>query len=46
MEQIDFLGVNVLIGGGILLVIALYLVFLIRKRRTGRFLHDKSDQKQ
>ena len=45
MEEIDFLGLNVLMAGGIIVAILLYLVFLIRKRRGDKFLHDKSDPK-
>ena len=44
MEQIDFLSLNVLMAGAIILAILLYLIFLIKKRREEKFLHDKSNQ--
>lgn len=41
MEVTKFLGLNLGIVGGIALVVFVYLVVLINKRRGSKFLHDK-----
>ena len=42
MRTFEFLGLNVVIVGVVVLVIILYLVFLINKRRKAKFLHEES----
>jgi hypothetical protein len=44
MDISEFLGLNVIIVGSIVLVVLVYLVFLINKRRKARFLHRESEQ--
>lgn len=39
MDIIEFLGINVVIIGLVVLIVLLYLVFLINKRRKEQFLH-------
>jgi hypothetical protein len=45
MNIIDFLGINVVILGGVFLIVFVYLIFLINKRRKEKFLHS-GKQKQ
>jgi hypothetical protein len=40
MEIFKFLGWNIGIVGGIVLVVFIYLVILINKRRGSKFLHN------
>ncbi len=44
MDPTKFFGYNILAIGGILIVILLYLVFLINKRRRQKFLHTPKKQ--
>lgn len=44
MEIFKFLGLNIGIVGGIVLIVFIYLVVLINKRRARKFLHN--DQKK
>lgn len=44
MRISDFLGLNVITIGATVLVVALYLIFLINKRRKQKFLHDISEK--
>ena len=39
MEPTEFLGINVIALGVLVLVVIVYLVVLIRKRRRQKFLH-------
>ena len=39
MEIAEFLGMNVILLGTIILVVLVYLITLIRKRRNQKFLH-------
>ncbi len=41
MQTFEFLGLNVVIVGGVALMVVLYLVFLINKRRKEKFLHEE-----
>ncbi len=41
MGPSQFFGYNILAIGGILIVVLLYLVFLINKRRREKFLHTQ-----
>ena len=43
MKTFEFLGLNVIIVGAVVLLIILYLIFLINKRRKDKFLHNESD---
>ncbi len=38
----EFLGLNVILIGVLVLVVIVYLVILIRKRRSQKFLHKDS----
>jgi len=40
MELLKFYGLNIIIAGTIGLIIVIYLIVLINKRRRGKFLHD------
>ena len=44
-ESVDFLGLNFIAIGGIGLLIFIYLVLLIRKRRKQNFLHKTPEKK-
>ncbi|HTK82573.1 MAG TPA: hypothetical protein VL633_09800 [Bacteroidota bacterium] len=46
MEIFKFLGLNIGIAGGIVLVVFIYLVVLINKRRTQKFLHEQDKKKK
>ena len=39
METIEFLGLNFIVGGIIVLGVFIYLIILINKRRREKFLH-------
>lgn len=39
MDISEFLGLNVVLIGALILVVIVYLVILIRKRRNQKFLH-------
>jgi hypothetical protein len=39
MQIVEFLGLNVVIVGALIVGVFLYLVFLINKRRKEKFLH-------
>ena len=39
MQTVDFLGLNVVIVALVVIIVFLYLVFLINKRRREKFLH-------
>ena len=39
MDVFDFLGFNVVMVGIVLLIVLVYLIFLINKRRKNKFLH-------
>ena len=41
MQIVEFLGLNVIIVGGLIIAVLLYLVFLINKRRKEKFLHHE-----
>ena len=41
MEIFKFLGLNIGIVGGIVLIVFIYLVVLINKRRERKFLHNE-----
>ena len=41
MKMFEFLGWNVMIVGVIVLIVILYLVSLINKRRKSKFLHGR-----
>ncbi len=40
MPIVEFLGLNVVIVGGLIVGVFLYLVFLMNKRRKEKFLHQ------
>jgi hypothetical protein len=40
MKLFEFLGLNVVIVGVVVLIVILYLVSLINKRRKSKFLHE------
>ncbi len=42
MGTSEFLGFNVILIGALVLVVLVYLVILIRKRRNQKFLHKDS----
>jgi hypothetical protein len=42
MGPSEFLGLNVILIGALILVVLIYLVILIRKRRRQKFLHKGS----
>ncbi|HLA99998.1 MAG TPA: hypothetical protein VJO14_01310 [Bacteroidota bacterium] len=42
MDITEFLGLNVIVVGALILVVLVYLVILIRKRRYQKFLHKDS----
>ena len=42
MNILDFLGFNVVIVSVVLLIVFVYLIFLIKKRRKDEFLHSQS----
>ncbi len=44
MEVFRFLGLNIGIVGVVVLVVFIYLIVLINKRRTRKFLHDADDK--
>jgi len=39
MDITEFLGLNVVVTGALVLVVLVYLVILVRKRRQQKFLH-------
>jgi len=39
MDITEFLGLNVIVAGVLILVVLVYLVILVRKRRHQKFLH-------
>ncbi len=41
MEEMQFLGWNIILIGIVVLVVLIYLVVLINKRRKDNFLHQK-----
>ncbi len=41
MDIIEFLGLNVLLVGGVVLFITVYLIFLVKKKRANLFTHKK-----
>jgi hypothetical protein len=41
MDIIDFLGMNVILVGGMVLLLTVYLIFLIKKKRANSFTHKK-----
>lgn len=43
MESLEFFGINILLVGFGILVVLVYLVFLINKRRKQKFLHTPPD---
>jgi septation ring formation regulator EzrA len=45
MNIIDFLGINVIMIGGVVLIVFIYLVLLINKRRKEKFLHKVEEKK-
>jgi hypothetical protein len=42
MGPTEFLGINVVALGALILVVIVYLIVLIRKRRKQKFLHKDS----
>lgn len=42
MGPSEFLGINVIALGALVLVVVVYLIVLIRKRRQQKFLHKDS----
>jgi len=42
MGPSEFLGINVIALGALILVVVVYLIVLIRKRRQQKFLHRDS----
>jgi membrane protein DedA with SNARE-associated domain len=41
MESFDFLGLNIIFVGVIILLVIIYLVIMINRRRKDEFLHRK-----
>lgn len=41
MEVFKFLELNVGIAGGLVLIVFIYLIVLINRRRRSKFLHDE-----
>lgn len=46
MQPSDFLGLNVVFIGSAILVVFVYLVVLINKRRKQKFLHKKIEPRR
>jgi hypothetical protein len=40
MKIFEFLSLNVIIGGVVILIVLIYLISLINKRRKDQFLHQ------
>lgn len=46
MDITEFLGLNVVTIGSVLLVVFIYLITLINKRRKDQFLHNEMSHKE